>query len=369
MKLLVISLCTQGIMREHYIYYCREFAKYNELFCITNNNISNDELHAIETLNIYYNRKKPIGYFSVTKLCAMRSFINRVKPDVVYVFTHHASSILLAPIVRKYKLIYQVHDPVPHKGVGKLNAWIISIQLKIYSGIADKLIVAGEAVKRQVLENSKVKPDCIEVIPFAVLDDMIIEHPKTFTKNIDLLFYGRIEPYKGLDTLIQAIGLLEVKPETYIVGGGDLYKSYGNIKSLPDNVHLLGFLENKKLVGCINAAKIIVLPYHEATGTMTVCQAFYYGKPVIASDVGVLPEYVGNGGLIFEHGNAKQLAECILMLLNDEQIRKEFSENAKTLYNQKFTLEKACRAHQKVLESVQQCNRENVDFEDQNKKR
>lgn len=352
MKLLVISLCTQGIMREHFIYYCRGFSGKNDLYCITNDNVTKEELNAIEILNLSFNREYPLGYFSLKKIIAINRFIKKINPDIIYIFTHHATSIPISILVKKYNVIYQVHDPVPHLGVGRINGFIISLQLKIYAKVAKKLVVAGNAVKKQVLDNCTVNESKIEVIPFAVLDNFINDEIKPIEEKIDLLFYGRIEPYKGVDVLIEALDKLKIKPITYIVGKGDILEIYPNVKSIPENVHLLGFVENDELIRYIKACKAIVLPYHEATGTMTVCQAFYYGKPVIASDVGVLPEYVQDGGLIFEHGQPNQLANEIEDLLADEELQAKLSENARNIYEKNFTMRNACEMHQKMFEAL-----------------
>lgn len=353
MRLAVISLCTQGIMREHYIYYCRAFAQENELYCITNSNITNDELNAIETLNLHYNRKNPFGYFSLAKLNKIKKFLDRVNPDIVFVFTHHASSVLIPPIIKKYKVIYQVHDPAPHMGVGRLNAFIIRLQLKIYSKLACRLTVAGQEVKKQVLANcSTVDESKIEVIPFAVLDDFINDDVLPSSEDIDLLFYGRIEPYKGVDVLIEAVEKMKKKPIVYIAGKGDILEMYPNIKRIPDNIKVLGFVDNDTLIGYIKKCKAVVLPYHEATGTMTVCQSFYYGKPVIVSDVGVLPEYTQNGGLIFSHGNADELAEKIETFLSDEKLQQDCSVNARRLYEENFTMNNTNRMHQELFKRI-----------------
>ena len=349
MKLLVISLCTQGVMKEHFIYYCRGFAKSNELYCITNDNITNEELHAKQTLNLKYDRSNPFGYFSILKLMKMKKYISEINPDIVYVFTHHASSLLIPPIIKKYKVVYQVHDPVPHLGVGKLNAYIIRKQLGLYSKLADFLVVAGEAVKSQVLMNYNVAAEKIKVIPFAVLDNYINDNVDKSKENIDILFFGRIEQYKGIDTLFDALNLMQTKPITYIAGKGDIKKVYPNIEKIPDNVNILGFVEDQQLISYIKACKLVVLPYHEATGTMTVCQVFYYGCPVIASNVGVFPEYVQDAGIIFEHGNAKMLANSIENLLADTDQLKKMSKRAKEIYLENFRIENACLMHQELF--------------------
>lgn len=352
MKLMVISLCTQGVMREHFIYYCREFAKWNDLYCITNDNVTNDELDALETLNVGYDRRNALGYFSLMKLAKQKKFIDKVNPDIIYIFTHHATSLLIPSFLKDRKVIYQVHDPNPHIGLSKLNAWIISEQLKIYSQKADMLIVAGNALKQQVTDKYPSCASKIRVIPFGVLDNYINDNVEKINKKIDILFFGRIEPYKGIDVLLEAINMMDSKPQVYIAGGGDIYESYKNITSVPENVHITGFLEDSVLVSYIKAAKVIVLPYKEASATMTIGQCFYYGKPVIVSDVGALPEYAENGGIVFKQGDSKQLAEILSGILYDDEKLKVLSRNARLEFEKKFTLLNAIKGHQEAFEEI-----------------
>ena len=137
-----------------------------------------------------------------------------------------------------------------------------------------------------------------------------------------------------------------------MVGGEDVLNVFPNIKYVPNNVSIEGFAENDLLISYIKKAKALVLPYHEATGTMAIGQAFYYGTPVIATDVGCFEEYVGDGGIICKHSNAESLAYAIEKYLSDENLQKELSVNAEKVYKDKFTIESVTRQHIKLFESI-----------------
>ncbi|MBO6119340.1 MAG: glycosyltransferase family 4 protein [Lachnospiraceae bacterium] len=343
MRLLVISLCTQGVgvMKEHFIYYCRRFAKLADLYCVTNDNVDNSELCAIETLNVSFSRKKPLGYLSPKKYFSIKKFIKRVDPDVIFILSHHASNVILADILKPYKVVYQVHDPEPHIGTSFIEKMILQIQLKKLAKYCKKIIASAEDVKQKTLKVVKYNPNDIEVIPLAVLDNYIDDSIKPSDDDIDLLFYGKIKKYKGLDTFIEALTLLEkedIKPKVKIVGGLNVLQVFPNIKYIPDNVSIEGFAENKLLISYIKKAKALVLPYHEATGTMAIGQAFYYGTPVIATDVGCFKEYIGDGGLICKHSDAISLANVIKDYLSDYDLQKKLSDNAKKNYVNKFNI-------------------------------
>ena len=67
MKLLIISLCTTGVMREHFIEYAKKFSCYFDTYCITNDNVTKEELLCKEILNLSYKRQKNYHTFPLKK--------------------------------------------------------------------------------------------------------------------------------------------------------------------------------------------------------------------------------------------------------------------------------------------------------------
>lgn len=359
MKILVVSLCTSGVMREHFITYARYFSQKNELYCVTNDNVSNDELSAVETLNVRYKRSAPWTYFSLVKLSKIKKFISRISPDVVFVFTPHPVNILLSRFLKKFKVIYQVHDPLPHSGTGFLDSKVLLAQHKRYYKNSKVLLVAGDAIKKQLLDSAPyVDKNKVISVPFGLVDNMVGDRENVAVdENIDVLFFGRVEYYKGLDNLIKAMKIVGDKYKCVIAGKGNLREIYGDDLEIPSNVTATGkFVPDDELISLIKRCKIIVLPYRDATGSMTVVQAFYYGKPVIATDVGVFPEYVGNGGIIVGHENPSELADAIKTLLGNEELRKAYAKNALDSYEERFSMRKISERLQTIFEWVANCN-------------
>lgn len=349
MKLLVISLCTTGVMRDHFISYCRCFSQRNELYCITNDNVSCEELKAKETLNLFYKRQKKLSYFSLSKVRKIKRFIKRVEPDLIYVFTPHPVNILIARFLKRYKLLFQVHDPIPHSNTPSFERLVLKMQLKRYYKYSDRLVVAGNALKEQIAAAHPNLESKISVVPFAVIDSLQKEVPPCQC-DIDLLFFGRIEYYKGLDILFQALGKTDGRVNCCVIGRGDLNAEYGSNIEVPQCVTFLNdYIPDEELVMKIAQSKVIVLPYRDATGSMTVAQAYYYGKPVIATDVGVFPEYVKDGGIIVKREDPQALADAIKTVLNDEDLWKTLSANAQRIYNENYTLDIMTEKMQEVF--------------------
>ena len=75
---------------------------------------------------------------------------------------------------------------------------------------------------------------------------------------------------------------------------------------------------------------LVVLPYLSASTSGILLTAYGFAKPVVATNVGCLPEYVENGvtGLLIEPANIEQLATAIVRLLSDDDLRHSMGENA-----------------------------------------
>ena len=139
-----------------------------------------------------------------------------------------------------------------------------------------------------------------------------------------LLFVGRLVPEKGLELLMEAVAALksEFTPLLLVVGEGP-YESRFREKAveldLEDDVFFAGACGD---VGPFYlASDLFVLPsYYEAFG-LVVLEAMSCGVPVVASRVGGVPGILENGrhGLLFEPGDAEDLAQKIAAVLRDPQ--------------------------------------------------
>ena len=138
------------------------------------------------------------------------------------------------------------------------------------------------------------------------------------------MFFGYIRKYKGLFNLLDAMPevLKHEKIKLLVVGESyeDINKYKEQIKSLnlENDVHLLSdFVPNDKVRYFFSACDAVILPYVSATQSGIIQIAYYYDKPVIATDVGGLSEVVINErtGLIIEPDNVKQIFRCSYKVL------------------------------------------------------
>jgi glycosyltransferase involved in cell wall biosynthesis len=133
-----------------------------------------------------------------------------------------------------------------------------------------------------------------------------------------LLFFGIVRPYKGLDVLLRALAhapahvVLTVAGEFW-GGTGETEKLVADL-GLGDRVTLRpGYVPAREIPALFRAADALVLPYREATASQNVVLAFSYGVPVIATTAGALAEAVRDGvdGLTCEPGDVDDLARAL----------------------------------------------------------
>lgn len=212
---------------------------------------------------------------------------------------------------------------------------------------ADMVVAATPAEQADLQWLYEVRSPQITVIPPGVdLDHFQMQSAAEARAQLGLpddepilLYVGRIEPLKGIDTLIRAVALLPPmqRPEVYVIGGeanvpdAQLDSEMGRLQALARgldlgaHVHFLGKREQEELPAFYAAADIVVVPsYYESFG-MVALEAMACGTPVIASRVGGLAYVVQDGvsGYHVQEGHPGELAGRLELLLADAGLREQ----------------------------------------------
>jgi len=190
-----------------------------------------------------------------------------------------------------------------------------------------------------------------------------------------LLFVGRIEPLKGVETLIRAValmqkmGVLKQNPVCLAIIGGDpetadqpgsQQTEMNRLKSLcqevgvGDMVIFLGKRSQDSLPYYYSAAEVVVVPSHYESFGMVALEAMACGTPVVASQVGGLAFLVQDGvtGYHVPDDDPEILAKYLSMLITDSELRrvlgKQASEHAKA-YAWENIAERVIKVYKKLL--------------------
>jgi D-inositol-3-phosphate glycosyltransferase len=181
-----------------------------------------------------------------------------------------------------------------------------------------------------------------------------------------ILFVGRIEPLKGVDTLIKAVACLQLKnlkePVRLAVIGGnpdaapeEISEEMASLQKLCDDltvgkmVAFLGKRDQDTLPYYYSAAEVVVMPsYYESFG-MVALEAMACGTPVIASQVGGLAFLVQDGitGYTVPAEDHEALCERLTAILGDESLRLRMGQNAAE-YARNYDWEKIAKQIVKV---------------------
>ncbi len=222
--------------------------------------------------------------------------------------------------------------------------------------IADRLIAATPAEEAQFQWLYGADMDKVVTIPPGVDLERFHPIPKQEAKekvNIpsyhqNIVFAGRIEPLKGIDTLLKAMALIQKRcPETVkdvcvaIIGGDpwsdDRSAEMSRLQTMRqelginDLVTFLGAKDQNILPNHYAAAEMVVMPSHYESFGMVALEAMAIGTPVIASEVGGLAFLVKDGvnGFHVPSRSPEALAERIYELLTDADLRERLGRQAR----------------------------------------
>jgi glycosyltransferase involved in cell wall biosynthesis len=150
-----------------------------------------------------------------------------------------------------------------------------------------------------------------------------------------VLFFGFVRPYKGLKYLILALPEVLLKVKVTVLVVGEFWKDKEEylhlIKGLgiENNVIIIDqYVPNEEIQDYFSAADLVVQPYVSATGSGIVQTAFAFNKPVVATEVGSLPEIIEEGktGYLVPPEEPKELARAIVKFFA-ERNSEQFSKN------------------------------------------
>lgn len=137
--------------------------------------------------------------------------------------------------------------------------------------------------------------------------------------KLELLFFGFVRPYKGLDNLIEALGMVK-GADVFLTIAGEFWEGEASARKridelgLSDKVEIVpNYLTDDQVAEHFSRADIVVLPYRSATGSGVVPLAYHYCKPVIVTEVGGLPDVVEDGrtGFVVPRDRPRELAAAI----------------------------------------------------------
>jgi len=214
---------------------------------------------------------------------------------------------------RRIPFVVTVHDAKAHSGsvIGRLNEGLRRAVLRN----ASALHVHTAEAARQIGDVAQRVP--VRVIRLGDISPIFARHRSTTQQRESnlVLFFGRLEAYKGIDRFLMAARSMDPKWRFVLAGPGRITQEVAAlIREIPcDRLRVINrYLSDSDVAALLSAASVGVLPYRDATQSClpSLCAAF--GLPVVATRVGGLIEDVPLvGGLLVDPGDTCALARGI----------------------------------------------------------
>ncbi len=258
--------------------------------------------------------------------------IKGIQPHLLHM---DAGSLRLAPALvglGGVPLVLAVHDPTPHSGE---HSWRTDLTRWLTFSRTQHFVLYNQEALPSFAATHRIPPGHLDATRLGSCE-IYREWGDASAREGDrtVLFFGRLSPYKGLEYLYLAAGeIARQVPGLRLVVAGKPVAGYTPPvqPELPNGgqVQLIdGYISNSRLAELCQQATVVVCPYVDATQSAVVLTAYAFRKPVVATRVGGIPEYVEDGatGYLVPPRDPGALAEAVVKVLRDPQRRQQMSE-------------------------------------------
>jgi len=355
MRIVYLLLSPTFGMHQYTADLANRMAETDEVFLVTTSNFPKDRYSpAVTTVTpvTTENTGMSIDGLRIGQLGVINKAVEDLEPDVVHFTGPHLWNV---PIVRRLRqigipVVHSLHDLDPHKGSGYGS--LLHIWNKLIIQSSDTILVHGEIYRERLIKAGK-PVDSVVFTPllhlFVRYESQITVRETAMMPTFDnmLLFFGRIEEYKGAEVLLEAyqntieqISKEAAHPTLILAGPGKLLDGWAS--RLPPGVEWRNkFIDDEEAIALFNTCSLVVLPYVDGTQSAVISSAYYFNKPVISTSVGALREYVDDRktGLIVDPANPAALSQAILGIVDDESTLRTMGTAGRKWYDNQRILE------------------------------
>jgi glycosyltransferase involved in cell wall biosynthesis len=294
--------------------------------------------------------------------------------------------IVEAPLWDAEGFVFSLVNPIPLVirletplfKVAEIQGWHITKDLKLVNWMegetvrrADKAIAISNDIRTVISTHHTIPQEGIELCPLGieVPDESALLRDRN-KNGFDVLFVGRLEKRKGVETLFKAIPLVlkEVQDTQFHIVGSDtnlapnggsyrefLLQNLG--KKYHKNVRFVGYVDDKELKDFYRNCDIFVAPSLYESFGLIYLEAMAWGKPVIGCDTGGAPEIIEDGetGILIPPEDVNALAGAIINH-KDEKLRAKIGEKGRRKVENEFSMikmaENTYNIYRDVINSV-----------------
>lgn len=240
--------------------------------------------------------------------------------------------------------------------------------LKVYRPVLDRFLDRVDRIlvtSERLLDHSEIldlyEEKC-SIVPLSVdLDTIDAENPPELeidTSGPVVLFVGRLNYYKGVEYLVDAME--EIEATLLVAGDGERRSALiqrARERGVDDQIQFLGYVSDTKLASAYRTADLFVLPSVEPSEAFGIVQleAMARGLPVVNTSLPTGVPWVsqdGETGLTVPPRDATALADAVNTLLEEDERRHRYGEQARKRVERLFTREKMIRNIQTIYDET-----------------
>jgi|AntRauMinimDraft_3_1070383.scaffolds.fasta_scaffold00516_8 glycosyltransferase involved in cell wall biosynthesis len=301
----------------------------------------------------------PLTYYRIYRTIAT------IDPDVIHITQGFVWINPVLPFISKYPIVLTDHEPeetndVTFYGRTRIYSWSKSHMRRN----ADRVVVHGEYL-RDVLLSLGLPDEKIEVIKHGVYRHYTKLDAGESTESLpdnNVLFFGLIADYKGIDVLGDAIPEVhsQLPNVTFkLAGNGDITQYLDESVANADYVTIQEeYIPETDVGQLFRNASLVVLPYKSGSQSGVLTIAYQFGTPAVVTDVGSLPEAVDNGqtGFIVPPNDPDALAQAICDIFESESIQSDMVENIDEKVETELSWDVICEDLVEIYNRVQKTN-------------
>ncbi|HSX49215.1 MAG TPA: glycosyltransferase family 1 protein [Candidatus Saccharimonadales bacterium] len=288
-----------------------------------------------ETSNFKYKILRGGKMWILTRLMP-NLFLDRERPDVFFSPNHYLPLFSPMPKICAVMDLGYLESSAHFR---KYDYW----QLKLWTAwsirVSKYVLTISNATKQDIVRlfphsDSKVVvtyPGSDESLTSREVSDKSIGAVKNRYSIVSdyILYLGTLKPSKNIEGIVRAFNLLHLKDTKLVIAGkkGWMYESVFQLVKdlgLTGKVVFTDYIEESEKAALIKGSEVFLIPsFWEGFG-LDVLNSFALGVPVVASNVGSLPEVVGDGGILVDPYNEKSISDGIRKVL--EMNKKDYNE-------------------------------------------
>jgi len=284
---------------------------------------------------------------------ALPDDVDIIHVPATYPFT--TVPVLRAAHARNVPAVLDFHfEANPPGALVRLGARAYGLAVARDYRLVQLVFVRSHAYAQSARSLGRVDHTRLRVVPNGF--DPASFHPDSSVQTRDdILFVGRLVPYKGLDVLLRALASMPKAPALRVAGDGPERARLENLAArLGVDVTFLGRVDDRALPDLYRAAQLTVLPSinsQEAFG-MTLLESMACGTPVVASDLPGVSDVAAHGGLTAAPGDVHALSRAVAAALEPGRLPRgaALADPVHDIYTWDHVFDRVEQAYAEVLE-------------------